>query len=88
MKIGDIYKSKASDSIIQIDSFATHMENHEKMVIVYSHIQPMMGGYGSCPSFNSYGTSEEIEGKYALLVLQEDLDKYETWEDIFSLIKN
>ena len=60
----------------------------EKSIVVFSNIEKHNEiEIGSCPSFNGYGTSEEIEKEYELLVAQEDLNKYETWEDIFKLIK-
>ena len=60
MKIGDIYKNKENNSIIQIDSFATPMGRfcEEKTIIVFRKIENEIG---SCPSFNGYGTQEEIE---------------------------
>lgn len=90
MKIGDIYKRKENNSIIQIDSFAAPMgkiregsfiiifrkiENHNKFEI------------GSCPSFNGYGSQEEIEREYELLIPQEKLDEYENLDKVFELLK-
>ena len=88
MKLRDIYKHKTDKNIIQIDSFATSMNRlGEGYIIIYTNIENGYGGYGSCPSFNGYGTKEEIEKEYEILVPQEELNKYETWEDIFNLIK-
>lgn len=89
MKLFDVYKNKKDNSIIQIDSFATPMNRlGEGFIIVYKNIEKHNDiEIGSCPSFNGYGTSEEIEKEYELLVAQENLDKYETWEDIFKLVK-
>ena len=59
MKLGDIYKNKENNSIIQIDSFATPMGRfcEEKPIIVFRKIESETG---SCPNFNGYGTQEEI----------------------------
>ena len=89
MKIGDIYKNKNSNELIQINSFATHMNNfREDFIIVYINIENSQElGTVSFPHNNGYGTQEEIENEYDLLVTQEELNKYEDWKDIFELIK-
>lgn len=89
MKLGDIYKHKTENNLIQIDSFASHINdiNPFKTIIVFANISKSMGMYGSCPSFNGYGTKEEIEEQYELLVPEEELEKYNSWEEIFELIK-
>ena len=43
---------------------------------------------GSSPAFNGYGSNEEIENEYELLVSQEDLSNYSDWDEIFELAKN
>lgn len=90
MKIGDIYKHKESGDIIQIDSFASHINDHNpfKTIIVYAHIMKSMGMYGSSPSFNGYGSQEEIEAIYELAVSQEELKNFESFEDIVEYINN
>ena len=89
MKLGDIYKHKTENNLIQIDSFASHINdiNPFKTIIVFANISKSMGMYGSCPSFNGYGTKEVIEEQYELLVPEEELEKYNSWEEIFELIK-
>lgn len=89
MKLRDIYKHKTENNLIQIDSFASHINdiNPFKTIIVFANISKSMGMYGSCPSFNGYGTKEEIEEQYELLVPEEELEKYNSWEEIFELIK-
>ena len=90
MKLGDIYKNKENNSIIQIDSFATPMGRfcEEKTIIVFRQIERHNEfEIGSCPSFNGYGTQEEIETEYELLVSQENLSNYSDWDEIFQLIK-
>ena len=90
MKLGDIYKNKENNSIIQIDSFATPMGRfgEEKTIIVFQQIERHNEfEICSCPSFNGYGTQEEIEAEYELLVSQEDLINYSNWDEIFQLIK-
>ena len=89
MKIGDIYKNKENNSIIQIDSFATPMGRFcgEKIIIVFQQIEKHNEfEICSCPSFNGYGTQEEIEAEYELLVQQEELSNYSDWGEIFQLI--
>ena len=90
MKLGDIYKHKENNSIIQIDSFATPMGRfgEEKRIIVFCQIEKHNEfEIGSCPSFNGYGSQEEIENEYELLVSQEDLSNYSDWDEIFQLIE-
>lgn len=88
MKIGDIYKHKENNSIIQIDSFATPMGKigEGDSVIVFRQIERHNEfEIGSCPSFNGYGTQEEIEEEYELLVPQEKLSEYQDWNEIFQI---
>lgn len=88
MKLFDVYKHKKNNNLIQIDSFATHMNNVDDHIIVFKNIEKHNEyEIGSCLSFNGYGTRKEIESEYELLVKQEDLDKYEDWNDIFNLIE-
>ena len=78
MKLGDIYVNKEDNkSIIQIDSFAAHMAKFEKdIIIIFKQIEKHNEfEIGSCPSFNGYGTKEEIEKEYELVVPQEKLDE-------------
>ena len=91
MKLGDIYKHKENNSIIQIDSFATPMGRfgEGKNIIVFRQIEKHNEfEIGSCPSFNGYGSQEEIENEYELLVSQEDLSNYSDWDEIFNLVNN
>lgn len=87
MKLGDIYKNKENNSIIQIDSFASHMGNFlEGHIIVFRQIEKHNEfEIGSCPSFNAYGSQEEIENEYELLVPQEELSNYSDWNEILEL---
>lgn len=90
MKLGDIYKNKENNSIIQIDSFAAPMGKfgEGENIIVFRQIERHNEfEIGSCPSFNGYGTQEEIEAEYELLVPQKELNNYCGWEEIFRLIK-
>jgi hypothetical protein len=87
MKLFDIYKNKTDNEIIQIESYATHMNTLKDSIVIFSRIEKHNEiEIGSCPSFNGYGTRKEIEQEYELLVKQEDLEKYETWDDIFKLL--
>ena len=88
MKIGDVYKHKENNSIIQIDSFATPMGRflEEESITVFRQIEKHNEfEICSCPSFNGYGSQEEIECEYELLVAQEDLSNYSDWNEIFEL---
>ena len=89
MKLGNVYKHKENDSIIQIDSFASCMGDFSKgHIIVFRNIEKHNEfEIGSCPSFNGYGTQEEIEKEYELLVPQEELKKYSGWNEILELAK-
>ena len=89
MKIGDVYTHKQNNSIIQIDSFATHICGlRHDFIIVFKHIEKHNKfEIGSCPSFNEYGSQEEIEKEYELLVSQEKLSEYQDWNEIFKLLK-
>ena len=87
MKLFDIYKNKTNNSLIQIDSYATYINECKDMIVVFKNIEKHSEDeIGSSPSFNGYGTSEEIEEKYELLVPQDELKNYKTWNDIFKLI--
>lgn len=43
---------------------------------------------GSVPSFNGYGSREEIESEYELLVPQGKLKNYSDWNEIFDMVEN
>lgn len=88
MKLGDVYRHKECGNLIKIESFATHINenlNPFNVVIVFANLEKLGGAYGYAPSFNGYGTKEEIEEQYELLVAQEDLNKYSSWEEVFEL---
>lgn len=88
MKLYDIYKHKEENELIQINSFATRMNSHKELIIVFSRMEKHNDyEIGHCPSFNGYGTQEEIEKEYELFIKQEDLDKYEDWNEIFKLLE-
>lgn len=90
MKLGDIYVNKKDKSIIQIDSYATHMgEFSEKSIVIFRQME-RHNTYeiGSVPSFNGYGSREEIESEYELLVPQEKLKNYSDWNEIFDMVEN
>ena len=59
-----------------------------KSIIVFRQIERHnQFEIGSCPSFNGYGSREEIEADYELLVSQEELKNYSDWNEIFNLIQ-
>lgn len=89
MKLGDVYRNRENNSVIQIDSFATPMGRFGEgdFIIVFRQIEKHNEyEIGSCPSFNGYGTQQEIEKEYALLVPQEKLSEYQDWNEIFELL--
>ena len=85
MKLGDIYVNKNDESLIQIDSFATFMGDFldESIVIFRQLDRHNEFEIGSCPSFNGYGSKEDIEENYDLLIPQEKLREYNDWNAIF-----
>lgn len=90
MKLGDVYKHKENNSIIQIDSFATRIGKFGEgdSIIVFRQIEKHNEfEIGSCLSFNKYGSQEEIEKEYELLVPQEKLCEYQDWNEIFKLLE-
>jgi hypothetical protein len=89
MQLFDIYKDKESNEIIQISSFANHINNSNSMIIVFNNIGRFGDqGIGSCPSSDGYGSKEEIEEKYELLIPKNKLQEYESWEEILDLVEN
>ena len=90
MKLGDIYVNKNDESLIQIDSFATFMGDFldESIVIFRQLDRHNEFEIGSCPSFNGYGSKEDIEENYDLLIPQEKLREYNDWNAIFELAQN
>lgn len=91
MKLGDIYKSKYNNEIIQINSFAIHMNNFKSdkdMIIVFNNIEKHNDfEIGYSPSDNGYGTQEEIENEYEILIPQHELSKYPSWNEVFKLVE-
>lgn len=88
MTLGDIYINKENKSIIQIDSYASPMGDFLKgHIVVFRQLEKYGDLIGSIPSFNGYGSKEEIESEYELLISQEELNKYGSWNEIFELAK-
>lgn len=56
-------------------------------IVVFRQLEKHGDVIGSMPSFNGYGSKEEIESEYELLILQEELDEYGAWNEIFELAK-
>ena len=76
MKLGDVYVNKKDKSIIQIDSYATHMGNFpEKSIVIFRQME------------RHNGSREEIEEEYDLLVPQEKLQNYSDWNEIFDMVE-
>lgn len=84
MKLGNVYKHKKYNNLIQIDCFASHINcftnqtENKDSVIVYANLITKGNIYqigGSCPSFNGYGTVAEIEEEYELYIDESDLRK-------------
>lgn len=86
MKLGDIYRHKETKAVIQIDSYATHMGQFgENSIIIFAQIEKQNEFLaGSCPSFNGYGTKEEIENKYELFIPADKLTDYEDYMAILT----
>lgn len=88
MQLGDIYINKKDNSIIQIDSFATHMGKFQKpVIIIFRHLEANTDDIWSCPSFNGYGSQTEIESEYDLLIPYEKLNET-TWEEALKSINS
>ena len=86
MKLYDVYVNKNNKNIIQIDSFADHI-NNSNLIVVFRNIEKHNEfEVGSCPSFNGYGTVEEIEKEYKLLIPADDLKNYKSWNEIQDLV--
>lgn len=91
MRLGDVYINKNCAEVIQIDSFATrinsflNLEVDDDMVIVVRHLTESCGVVGFAPSFNSYGTKEEIEALYELFIPQEQLKNYKTLKEVLTI---
>ena len=76
MKLGDVYVNKKDKSIIQIDSYATHMGNFpEKSIVIFRQME------------RHNELREEIEEEYDLLVPQEKLQNYSDWNEIFDMVE-
>lgn len=90
MQLFDIYQHKKNGDLIQINGYATHMGEFPSLplVVVFDQLEWDGYEYRSCPSFKGYGTSEEIESEYDLLVPQEERDKYDDWEEIFKIAES
>lgn len=91
MKLGDLYIHKEKRNIIEIESYASHIKevNPFTTIVVFANICKSMGTYGSCPSFNGYGTVEEIEKEYELAIPQEKLIEYSSFDEVIDyLIEN
>ena len=79
MKLMDIWKHKESNRLIQIESFATNIKTGSDMVIVFNNLNRQ--GYN--PSFNGYGTKEEIESEYDLFICSDRAIQIETYDEMF-----
>ena len=75
----DIWKHKESNRLIQIESFATNIKTGSDMVIVFNNLNRQ--GYN--PSFNGYGTKEEIESEYDLFICSDRAIQIETYDEMF-----
>lgn len=80
MKLNDIYKHKEFQHYIQIDSFASDLKYEKDMLII---VRNLHSDGSSCPSFNKYGTAEEIENYYEKVIDSDELRNFKSWEDIF-----
>lgn len=68
MRISEIYKNKETGGLIQIDSFATRMNTHKDIIIIFNRLMnDEFGNTAYSPSSNGYGTQEDIEKEYVKL---------------------
>lgn len=60
----------------------------EKSIVIFRQME-RHNDYeiGSVPSFNGYGSQEEIESEYELLVPQEKVKNYSDWNEIFDMVE-
>lgn len=90
MKLRDIYKHKKYNNFIRISSFATpinkSLDFKEDLYIIVENLQVIDGNVSSCPSFNMYGTQEDIEQDYELY-RDADTITWDTYEEVFDKIK-
>lgn len=97
MRLGDIYKSKTSDSFICIDSFATNLNPVEKyktddieLFIIINQLEIIDGSIGYSPSFNKYTNQEYIEENYTLWKSTDGLNQIEfrkVYQELEELMK-
>ena len=87
MRIGDIYKHKKEDIFIRINSFATHMGNSlSKKIVVFGTINKDNNNYMYMyPDLSGFGTQEEIENIYSLVISSDNVEKSK-WEDIIETL--
>ena len=79
MKLMDIWRHKESNKLIQIESYATNIKTGSDTVVVFNNINRQ--GYN--PSFNGYGTKEEIESEYELFICSDRAIQIETYDEMF-----
>ena len=81
--------SKLNNNLIQINGFANPMDssNCSKSIVIFSNISKSLGIQGNNINFNLYGTQKDIEKQYELFIKQEDIYKYNSWDEIFNLVK-
>ena len=79
MKLMDIWKHKESNKLIQIESYATNIKSGNDTIVVFNNINRQ--GYN--PSFNGYGTKEEIESEYELFICSDRAYQMESYDEIF-----
>lgn len=89
MELLDIYKHKESSKLIQITAFATPMGRIQSdgFTIVFSQLHKMNGRVVTTPSQYGYGSEKEIEKEYELFLHREEVNKYETWDEIYKLLE-
>ena len=80
----DIWKHKESNKLIQIESFATNIKTGGDRIIVFNNINRQ----GYSPSFNGYGTKEEIEDEYELFICSDRAYQMETYDEIFDELES
>ena len=86
MKLKEIYKHKKENEIVIVSSYATHIEDLCNVIVILEVLK-IDDKILIHEPFYKYGSKEEIENEYELLISQEDFCKFESWDKVFEFIK-
>lgn len=94
MRLRDVYRHKKYGNFIRISSFASPInksaKNKEDLYVIVENLQIIDDNVSSCPSFNMYGTVEDIENNYELYRSADTINWDTFWdfnEELKKLIK-